>query len=74
MVPDVAATWPVFDDDASAKTQLHDANSDWMEFSERTSNHLSGCSSRPVTPEIVHGRRPQSSRNIVDLRRRPATP
>src|SRR5262249_49695737 len=25
-VPDVAATWPVFDDDASAKTRLHDLN------------------------------------------------
>jgi hypothetical protein len=35
MVPDVAAPWPVFGDDA-AKTRLHDANSDWMEFSERT--------------------------------------
>src|SRR5215831_14774730 len=52
MVPDVAATWPVFDDDASAKTRLHDKNSGWMEFSERTPNHLSGCSSRPVTPKI----------------------
>ena len=41
MVPDVAATWPVFDDDASAKTRLHDAHSGWMEFSERTPNHLS---------------------------------
>ena len=38
--------------DGSAKTRLHDANSGWMEFSERTPNYLSGCSSRPVTPKI----------------------
>src|SRR5215510_12990811 len=50
--PDVAATWPVFDDDASAETRLHDANPRRMEFSKRTPNHLSGCSSRPVTPKI----------------------